>query len=73
MLDPKANVQHITPRHAMVYLLWVGEKTLAGDPLTEEETAMFVEARQASIALASKIMRIKPHEYEYTPGRSFGE
>lgn len=63
----------MTPRESMVYLLWAGAKTEAGHPLTEEEMQTFREARQASISLASKLMRIKPHEYKYTPEQSFGE
>jgi hypothetical protein len=55
----------------MVFLLWAGAKTEAGHPLTEEEMKMFSEARQASIRLAEKIMRIKPHEYEYVHGQGF--
>ena len=55
----------------MVFLLWAGAKQEAGDPFTEEELALFSEARQVSIGLASKLMRIKPHEYEYIPGQSF--
>mgnify|MGYP001826050017 CR=1 FL=1 len=73
MIDPKANAKYITPRHAMVYLLWVGAKMEAGDPLTEEELQMTSQARQVSINLASKLMRIKPHEYEYIQGQGFGE
>lgn len=55
----------------MVFLLWAGAKQEAGHLLTEEEWAMFSEARQVSIDLAGKLMRIKPHEYEYTPGQEF--
>lgn len=61
------------PRDSMVFLLWAGAKTEAGDQLTEEEFAMFKEARESSISLASKIMRIKPHEYEYVKGQAFNE
>ena len=62
----------MTVRESMVFLLWAGAKTQAGHQLTEEEMEMFREARQASIGLAEKIMRIKPHEYEYIPGQEFG-
>ena len=62
----------MTPRQSIVYLLWAGAKHEAGHTLTEEESAMFSEARQVCIALTSKIMRIKPHEYEYAPGQGFG-
>jgi hypothetical protein len=61
----------ITPRHAMIYLLWAGAKMEAGDELTEQEAEMFTACREVSIGLASKLMRIKPHEYEYIPGQSF--
>ena len=61
----------MTPRESMVFLLWAGAKHEAGDQLTEEEFILFKEARQVSISLASKIMRIKPHEYEYVKGESF--
>ena len=61
----------MSPRESMVFLLWAGAKTEAGHQLTEEEMIIFREARQASIALASKIMRIKPHEYEYVADQGF--
>lgn len=63
----------MTPRESMVFLLWAGAKHEAGDQLTEEEFVLFKTARRASIALASKIMRIKPHEYEYVKGQAFNE
>jgi hypothetical protein len=55
----------------MVYLLWAGSKLEAGHQLTEEEAAVMSEAREVAIALAGKLMRIKPHEFEYTPGQGF--
>lgn len=62
----------MTPRQSTVFLLWAGAKQEAGDSLTEEESAMFHEARQVSIGLASKLMRIKPQDYEYIKGQDFG-
>ena len=61
----------MTPRQSMVFLLWAGAKAEAGDPLTEEEAVMFSEARKVSIGMASRIMRIKPKDYEYIPGQGF--
>ena len=61
----------MTPRQSTVFLLWAGGKQEAGHPLTDEEAIMFSEARQVSIMLASRLMRIKPREYEYVPGQEF--
>jgi hypothetical protein len=58
----------MTPREATRYLLWYGEKTIAGDEPTEEEFQKFVQAREVTLSLAHKIMRLKPADYEYQPG-----
>ena len=57
----------------MRFLLWYGEKALAGDEPTEEEFQMFKAARKVSIMMAEKVMRLKPEDYEYTPGQPFEE
>jgi len=61
----------MTPREATIYLLWYGEKAIAGDDPTEEEFQMFKEARQVTLMMAHKIMRIKPEDYEYIPDKPF--
>ena len=61
----------MTPRAATRYLLWCGEKALAGDELTEEESVKFREARAVSIEVAHKLLRIKPEEYQYVPGEPY--
>jgi hypothetical protein len=61
----------MTPRQATMFLLWYGEKALAGDEPTEGELVMFKEAREVSISMARKFLRIKPEDYEYTPGQAF--
>ena len=63
----------MTPRKATQYLLWYGEKAIAGEDYTEEEFQMFVEARQMTLAIAEKVMRLKPEHYKFTPGESFTE
>jgi hypothetical protein len=57
----------------MVYLLWCGEKILAGDELTPEEHDRFVECRQSSIGMARRMFGIKDEEFSYTPGEAFRE
>ena len=42
----------MTSRQAMIYLLWYGEREIAGVPPTEEEFAMFKEARESSKSMA---------------------
>lgn len=59
------------PRQSMVYLLWFGEKTLAGDEPTEEELARFKEARQVSIGMAKKFFQIKDEEFAYEHNTPF--
>lgn len=53
------------------FLLWCGEKLLAGHSLTEQELDLFKEARQATLPLACKIMRLKPEDYRYEKGVPF--
>ena len=61
----------MTPRHATMFLLWYGEKAIAGDAPTEKEQVMFKEAREVSKSMARKFLRIKPEDYAYTPGEGF--
>jgi hypothetical protein len=61
----------MTSRQAMIYLLWYGGREIAGVPPTEEEFAMFKEARESSKSMAEKFMRIKPDDYAYTKGKPF--
>ena len=61
----------MSPRQATRYLLWFGEKTLAGDMPTDEEVVMFHEARSVSIGLARKYMRLKDEDWQYIKGRPF--
>lgn len=57
----------------MVYLLWCGEKMLAGGTLTPEEHQRFVDCRQNSINMARRMFGIKHGEFAYTPGEGFKE
>ena len=57
----------------MTFLLWCGEKALAGDPLTPEELSRFKRARAQSVGMAMKFFGIKPHEFTYAPGEDFQE
>jgi hypothetical protein len=61
----------MTPRAAMVYLLWYGEAAIAGHTPTEEEFQKFKDARQVSMGMACRLMRIKESDYAYTPGQSY--
>ena len=63
----------MTPRQATIYLPWYGEAAIAGHKPTEEEFEKFKEARQTSLSLAYRIMRIKPEDHAYTPGKGFEE
>ena len=57
----------------MRYLLWYGEKAIAVDAPTEQEFELFKEARQTTLSLAHKIMRLKPEDYAYTSGKGYNE
>lgn len=61
----------MTPREATRFLLWYGEKTIAGDPPTEEEHNLFIEARKVSIKVAKTYMRLKESDFAYTRGEPF--
>ena len=61
----------MTKREAMVFLLWFGEKTLAGDEPTEEELALFKVCRQMSVGMAKKFFRIKDEEFAYKDNQPF--
>ena len=63
----------MTPREATRYLLWYGEAAIAGHEPTTEEFEMFKAARQTTLSLAHKIMRLKPEDYKYTPGKGYNE
>jgi len=62
----------MNPREATRFLLWYGEKALAGDEPTEEEFIKFKEARAVSVMMAHKFMRLKPEDYRYTRGKPYG-
>lgn len=58
-------------RQAIRFMYWAGEKMKAGDCLTEEETVMFQEAEEVSLASVKKFMRLGPKDWIYTPGEPF--
>ena len=58
-------------REATRYLLWYGEKTIAGDEPTPEETEMFIAARKVSLWAAHNMLRLKPEDYTYVPGKPY--
>ena len=58
-------------RTAIRFIYWTGEKLKAGDCLTEEETVMFQEAEEASLASVKRFMRLGPEDWKYTPGVPF--
>ena len=57
-------------RESTCYLLWYGEKVIAGDEPTEEEFETFKEAHAVSASKAG-ILMIRPSDHEYTPGEPF--
>ena len=59
-------------KQATTFLLWYGEKVISGHEPTEEEFEMFKEAHAVSASKAG-ILRIKPSDHAYTPGKPFGE
>lgn len=61
----------MTPRACTAYMLWYGEKAIAGDDPTPEEFEMFKMARETTLNIAHRIMRLKPEDYAYTPGEPF--
>ena len=63
----------MTPRQATIYQLWCGEKLMAGGEMTEDEKETMLIARKVTLAIAHRIMRITPSDYEYHPGKGFGE
>jgi hypothetical protein len=58
-------------RTATRYLFWVGEKIDAGDELTDKDTEMMKEAKEASLDLVRKFMRLGPKDWKYTKGEPF--
>lgn len=63
----------MSPREATRFLFWASEKQLAGDALTGEELDLLIEARQVSIDMARKYMRLKPEDWAYTKGVPYSE
>ena len=61
----------MSPRQATIYQLWCGEKLFAGEHLTESELSKMREARDTTIGLAYRLMRVKPSDHVYVPGQSF--
>jgi len=57
-------------KYATTFLLWYGEKVIAGDEPTEEEFETFKEAHAVSASKAG-ILMIRPSDHEYTPGEPF--
>jgi hypothetical protein len=58
-------------REATRFLLWYGEKAIAGEEPTPEETEMFIRARKVSLWAAHNMLRLKPEDYQYTQGRPY--
>jgi len=58
-------------REASRYILWYGEKALSGDVPSQEETEHFIDARKVSLWAAHNMLRLKPEDYAYTPGKPF--
>ena len=58
-------------REATRFLLWYGEKAIAGDEPTPEENERFIRARQVSLWAAHNMLRLKPEDYQYTPGKPY--
>ena len=52
-------------------MLWAGEKGLAGDELSSEETEMFIAARKVSLWAAHNMLRLKPEDYTYISGKPY--
>ena len=57
-------------KYATTFLLWYGEKVIAGDEPTEEEFEIFKEAHAVSVSKAG-ILMIRPNDHAYTPGQPF--
>jgi hypothetical protein len=60
----------MTPKRAVKFLRWCGEKGFAGDPLTADEVEMMKEATKVSDRMI-RMMGIKPEDYAYTKGEPF--
>jgi hypothetical protein len=61
----------MSPRQATRYLNWFAEKVEHGDEPTDDEKLMFKEARESSLAVIKKYMRLGPEDWKYTPGEPF--
>ena len=57
-------------KKATTFLLWYGEKVIAGDDPTEEDFKMFKEAHAVSASKAG-ILTIRPSDHAYTKGKPF--
>ena len=58
-------------REDIRFLLWAGEKFLAGDPLTEEERTLFQETHMRQKIRAKNMLRLDPDDYRYEKGQTF--
>ena len=63
----------MTPKAALRFLLWIGEKYPPGDDWDEEDITEFHTARNVSQNIARLTMNLKPVHYAYTPGQSYEE
>jgi hypothetical protein len=61
----------MSPRQATRYLYWYGEKMESGDPITLAETKMYHEAKEVSLDIVKKYLRLTPEDWKYTSGKSF--
>jgi hypothetical protein len=50
---------------------WFAEKVEHGDEPTDDEKLMFKEARESSLAIIKKYLRLEPEDWKYTPGEPF--
>lgn len=58
-------------KEEMRFILWYGEKVLAGDEPTPEETARMFAARERTKAIAKWMFNLHSEHYKYTPGKPF--
>ena len=55
----------------MKFVLWYGEKVLAGDTPSPEETALMFKYRERTKVIARTIFKINFEDYKYTPGKPY--
>jgi len=60
-------------KEEMRFILWYGEKVLADDEPTPEETARMFAARERTKIMAKLMFGLKEKHYAYTPGKPFEE